>query len=474
MNETDSDISNKQNTSDEIDERNSSFFSSMIFRFFALMLLLALITIPVSKLNVVVDDYLKQDMTINDELSNTWGNKQTIIGPILSIPYVERISRIQAQTDSNGIKRSVNRDIFNDKTLMLLPENLRINAKLNDKTLKQDSHQAYVYEGEIELSGNFNLENLPISKRNNTIKWNKAFIAIGLNNNNSVEAKPLRWEGSSATFKPGTQLPKLLKNGFHATLGDVANDSLLPQFKLQLNLKGQESFQFAPFGEITVANVSSDSSNVKVDGDIPASSTVVTSDEFDATWRISSLKRNYPQQWLIENNEVSLLTPEHDFSSVLTGVQFSSALSTNSENYFKIKVINTFAIPILWVLFFSLFILEFKRNNKIKPKFIDYIVVSLPVLLIPLLLLTISSLTHFIQAYQIAIGSSVALIVLYLWISLRSFTRGFYILLILATLYTGLFVALDMREHILITFSAVGIVITLLFMMAAWRLKEDS
>ncbi|MGK0271591.1 MAG: inner membrane protein [Cocleimonas sp.] len=203
----------------------------MMFRVFALMLLLTLMIIPITMLKNMVDERIIKEQTTIGYMTKDWGNEQTIIGPILSIPYVERIRRIESQTDSNGVNSSVSRDVFSNKTLMLLPENLSIKAELKDKLLKNDKFMTNVYQGEIELSGNFDLDALPEPSGNNSIEWDKAFIAIGLNDNKSVEAStPLRWEGSTAAFKPGTQLPKLIKNGIHASLEEVATENPRPKF----------------------------------------------------------------------------------------------------------------------------------------------------------------------------------------------------------------------------------------------------
>ena len=444
----------------------------MVFRFFVLLLLLALTMIPISMLENLVDYRIEQKQMIVEELSNEWGNEQTIIGPILSIPYVERISRIESQTDSNGLKSSVSRDIFNNKTLMLLPENLRINADLKEKILVQDQTKAYVFQGEIEFSGNFNLDSLPEASGYNTIEWDKAFISIGMSDNKSVEASsPLIWEGSSATFKPGTQLSTLLKNGFHANLEEVANENPLPQFKLQLNLKGKDSFQFAPFGNLSIAKISSNSSQTKVYGDITPSSKVSSTEGLEATWRISNLTRNYPQQWLIDEEENKAFN--HDFSSVLTGVQLPSPSSTTDQNYALIKNSLKYLLPMLGILFLSLLVLEFKRNSRSKPKFIHYLVVSLPVLLMPLILLTLNNLTTLIQAYQIAAGSSIVLIALYVFAALKSFSHGFFILLIMVILYSAVFVMLQIPEYALFAVSSAGIGITVLLMIVSFNIKED-
>lgn len=450
-----------------------SFFRSMIFRFVALLLLLVLCQIPVSMIDSYVSDQSLNKLSAIKEMSNKWGNKQTIIGPILSIPYVERISRIESQTDSNGLKSSISRDIFNNKTLMLLPENLRITADLKEKILTQDENNAHVYQGNIELTGNFDLDALPEASGYNTIEWDKAFVAIGLNENKSIEASsPLRWEGSSTAFKPGTQLPHLIKQGFHASLENVSTDNKTPQFKIQLSLKGKDSFQFAPFGELTTANITSNIATIKPFGDISESSKVISDNEFDATWRISNLSRNYPQQWLIDEKQTE--KANYNFSSVLTGVEFTDPSSIKDQNIENLDKVTAYIIPLLAVLFLCLFTLEFRHRKTNKPTFLHYIIVSLPLLLMPIILIALLEIISFVQAYQIAAGSSIVLIVLFLLSSLKSFGRAFLVLLILGTLFATLFITIEMPEYSIMALSASGIFITILLMMSSTNLKEQS
>lgn len=462
---------NDRNFDRSYDNQDKHFHNSMIFRFFTLLILLALFSIPVSMLEKHIDQQLNDKKIIAEELAREWGTEQVIIGPILSIPYVERISRIESQTDSNGLKSSVSKDIFSNKTLMLLPENLKINAQLKNKLLSKDQTQSHGYQAEIEFSGNFNLEALPEPSAFNSIEWDKAFVAIGLNNT-SVEANsPLRWEGSSSALKPGTQLPSLLKQGFHANLEDVVNDNNSPQFRIQLSAKGHKNLKIAPFGQLTSASIKSDSSNIIVKGDIPASSKVTTKDSFEASWNTSNLVRNYPQQWLIEENSDTKIKP--DFSSPLMGIELNDTVQTTDKEQLKIKSILNYLIPILGILFLSLLILEFKRNSHSKPKFLHYLVISLPVLLIPVMLMTLQSVTNFIQAYQIVAGTSLLLIVFYTMSALKSFGRGFYILLIMSTLYALIFVNLEIPEYTLYAFSTAGLFIIVILMMVSSTIQED-
>ena len=448
------------------------FVNSMVFRLFMLILLLAALYFPVFLMGNALTEHLKQQQTISNTLSEQWGNEQTIVGPIISIPYVERISKIESQTDSNGVRSSVSKDIFNSKTLVLLPENLRINADIKHKTLTKKELQASVYEADIELTGNFNLEALPKPSAYNSIEWDKAFLAMGVNKNHSVRiTSPLRWEGSSSAFRPGTNLPHMLKNGFHAGLEEVVSDAELPQFKIQLKLKGKQRFAFAPMGQQTNATIKSDSSQLIINSDINAASSVRTDDSFEAVWRISNLVRNYPQQWLLEEGSEVLVKP--DFYSVLAGVETQQNKAPANEMLFKIKSILPLIIPMLGILFLSILILEFKRNSAARPKFLHYLIASLSVLSIPLILLTIKDLSNFEQAFQIAAGTSLVLTVIYLMSALKSFFKAFYILLIMSSMYGALYIYLQLPEYALFALSAAGLFITVLLMMTSVNIQED-
>ena len=458
--------------------RRPNFFRSMIFRFFSLLLLLLLCQIPVSMIKTFINSQSQNTQQKDTKLANNWGNKQTIIGPLLSIPYVERISRIESQTDSKGTTSSVSRDVFNNKTLMLLPENLRISADIKDKTLSKEESSHQVYEANVEITGNFDLSSLPEDGGYNTIEWEKAFLSIGLNDNKSVQSSsPLRWEDGSTAFNPGTKLPHLLENGFHANLENVATDNKSPQFKILLNLKGNQSFQFAPFGELTTAVITSNIDTLELLGGIAVSSKVVSDNEFSATWRISNLSRNYPQEWLIVNNDVknnvennTKLT--YDFSSVLTGVEINNTQTDIAIKNDKIFKILEHVTPLLAVLFLCLYILEFKPTLSSKPTFLHYIIVALPILLTPFLFYALIEITSFIQAYQIVFGSSIVLIVLYILSALKSFGRAFLFLLILCILFATVYINIEMPEYSLMAMSAAGITLMLFLMMSATNLKE--
>ena len=80
---------------------------------------LLILTIP---LFVVIEDREDRRDDVVEEISSKWGRDQTILGPILSVPYYQTITNRQ----SNG-RSSTTRKI---QYLHFLPESLEINASV--------------------------------------------------------------------------------------------------------------------------------------------------------------------------------------------------------------------------------------------------------------------------------------------------------------------------------------------------------
>lgn len=75
----------------------------------------------------------------------------------------------------------VSNDVFNDRTAILLQENLEIRSDLKEEHRQRGVHDALVYTANISITGTFNHEQLTqAAEGERRILWSKAFIAIGL------------------------------------------------------------------------------------------------------------------------------------------------------------------------------------------------------------------------------------------------------------------------------------------------------
>ncbi len=129
---------------------------SLGFRTFVVMLLGLLMLIPLFMAGKVVSERNTYYNNALHSIASTWGEKQTLVGPVLVVPYVEHFTNVDTVTDANGESRVVSKDIYNDRTAILLPENLEIRANLKEEHRQRGIYDALVYTASLSLTGKFN------------------------------------------------------------------------------------------------------------------------------------------------------------------------------------------------------------------------------------------------------------------------------------------------------------------------------
>lgn len=443
-------------------EKSKSFYSSLTFRGFLVALLMLLMLIPLFMVETIVDERNSYYHSVIDDISKGWGQDQTLIGPVLAVPYVEHITSVETVTDSNGVTKTVSRDVFNDKTMILLPEELRIKAKLNETHRKRGIYDSLVYKADLDLTGYFNLDALPRESNKYSIRWNKAWLAIGLSDTKAINRiTPLRWGKSSAKFEPGTRLLKILPNGFHASMKNIQKGNKRPEFKIKLSFNGNTRFKFAPLGEITIAEVESGWPHPSFQGDIFPNSKIISNEGFSAEWNIPHLSRNYPQSWLMSNENYRL-------DELTTGVDLYRPVSLYS------KVGRAVKYGALFIGLTFLTFLVFEVTVKSRVHIIQYAIIGLSLSLFYLLLISLSEYISFMMSYIFAASTIVGIITLYTFAVLKSVGKGLFIMILLGSLYTALYFILQMEDYALLAGAGVMLFVLVILMIATRNIQHDA
>jgi inner membrane protein len=446
---------------------SESFFNSLTFRGFLVTLLTLLLLIPLFMVGSIINERKLYYDSVIESNEAGWNADQTVVGPVLVVPYTERYSSVETATDSNGITNTISRDVITDKTLLILPENLNISAKLNEKKRNTGKFSSYVYQADVLLSGHFKLDALPKANNKYSIHWDKAWLSIGLTDTTSLNsAGPLRWQTSSARFEPGSKLQKLLKNGIHASMSGLSVDKESSEFKIELSFNGNSAFNFAPLGESTTAKIQSGWPNPDFIGDLLPTSKVISTEGFNATWRIQSLARNYPQSWIInlgdEQQKIS-----YQFDTLTAGVNLFKADTT----YDKIMYAANYGVIFIVITFLAFLIFDAKQKYNIH--ILHYVIIGLLLVLFYLLLTSLIEYFYFDKAYIYAAGSIIGLVTLYTFATLKSFSKGLFILILLSSLYAALYFILQSAEYALVASSVALLFVLVLLMLASYKLKYD-
>ena len=177
---------------------------------------------------------------------------------------------------------------------------------------------------------------------------------------------------------------------------------------------------------------------------------------FDASWKVISLARPFPQRWR---------AGEIDPGTVL-GSEFGVSLMTPVDSYLKVSRALKYGILFLFLPFLTLFLFEVFSGRRIHP--LQYLFVGLADCVFYLLLLSISEHAGFDLAYWLAAGASTAMITTYTCAVVKSARQGLLILPVLAAADAFLFVVLRSEDWALLI-GSLGLFVILGGVMALTR-----
>ncbi|MCA1760285.1 MAG: cell envelope integrity protein CreD, partial [Bacteroidales bacterium] len=373
------------------------------------------------------------------EVMQSWSLAQTVRGPLLSIPYSERI------IDNNG------KEMNEEKELYLLPKTLKIRGEIFSEKRKRSIYETVVYESEIKIAGHFDISELNALKiPQKNILWEKAKILVAVHDlrgiNNRVE---FFWNDSVYACSPGMENKLVGNNGISLPMPQLSPQGFPGNFQFTLNLKGSESLNFAPLGETTEVTLQSVWNDPGFTGSFLPAEHKINNEGFTASWKVLDFNRNFPQQWKNDEYRVS----DSDF-----GVK----LITVADHYQKSSRTAKYGILVILFVFLSFFLNEILTKQKVHP--FQYILVGFAVLVFYLLLLSISEQLGFNLAYFISAISVLIMVLLYSRTFLRTWFHAGIQTLILTFSFGFIFVLMQLETYALLV-GSIGLFVVLALTM---------
>ncbi len=434
---------------------------SVTFRIAVVGILALLLLIPIEMVKNLIYERESTKMIAMSEISQKWGERQTIAGPILSVPYKKYV--INEKGERVDITQYAH----------FLPETLSIDGVLEPQIRSRGIFDAVVYSSEINFSGKFSWPNIrELGINGADADWDNTFISVGISDTRGIEDNiNLNWNGATLDFKPGVQTDDVIRSGGNnyetipyaggrdglqmksivpsqvAGIGQSSGVSArLPvgikyesadgyEFSFKLNLSGSQDLQFIPVGRTTEISMRSDWSSPSFSGAFLPDTRDVTNAGFDASWKILDLNRGYPQSWLGNTYNV--------YSSA-SGVKLLAGI----DGYTKTQRSTKYAILIIALTFLVFFFAEVFNKKKVHP--IQYILVGLALVMFYALIVSISEIIGFGLAYLISSVATIGLITLYSMAVLANAKMAFIQGLILAFLYLFIYIILQLEDYALL------------------------
>jgi inner membrane protein len=419
----------------------NGIFQSLGFRTAVIAALVLLMLIPLFMVEKVVGERQTYHQQVLQDVAQTWGGKQTLVGPVMVVPYTEHFTSVETVADKDGESRIVSKDIFNDRTAILLPENLEIRADLKEEHRQRGIYDALVYTANLSLTGKFDHSVLlkGSAEGDRRLLWEKAFIMIGVSDTKAIgTVSGLMLGDERISLEPGTQMPDLLPLGFHAPLASNDNTATNHEFKLTMSLRGSDSLSFAPLGKTTKARITSSWTHPSFQGELLPTKREINAQGFNAEWEIPHLVRSYPQHWVVEDKQA------HKLDTFTAGVSLYEPVSLYSQVVRAVKYAVLF-IGLTFLLFFG-----FEIHLKQRLHVLQYVLVGVSLALFYLILLALAEHIGFLYAYIAAASTTVMSITLYTKAILRNTWRTLGIFTLLAGLYGALYLLLQMEDYALL------------------------
>lgn len=411
--------------------------------------LTALLCVPLVLTQGLLKGRAARQRQAEQDIQSTWGKPQTLVGPILSVPY-----RCADQPGGRA-------------TAHFLPEELTVEGPLEPSVRKRGIFQAVVYRGDLAISGTFKPPSLDAWKvAPENILWEEAKVSFGISDLRGIhEALRMRVGEHDVELLPGTAC-SLLPQGLHAAVSAQVGPSEVLPFALSLGFKGSRSLAVAPLGARTQIRLRSTWPDPTFIGaELPADRRV-DAKGFDATWRSSFYQRPFPAAW--SDAAAPALAASDRLQGSLLGVELLQVMDAYRLTERAVK----YGVLFIVLVFTAFFLFEACSPVRVHP--LQYLLVGFALCLFFLALLSLSEFLPFGIAYAAGALASAALIVLYSRRALQARRRAGIVAAELAVVYGFLFVVLRLQDYALLTGTA-GLFAALAAVMYATRnLNEDA
>lgn len=431
-------------------------------RFLAIGAIALLMLIPLGLVEEMVGERNGLYQGVLSEIAASWGQPQTLTGPLLVVPFIERQEHQETVNDAQGKPQTVTKVEEVRQHALLLPETLGLQVSIDDQFRYRGIYQALVYTAGIQVEARFpRLDLSGLSDQLVRVEWARAYLAYGLSDTSAIRAvEPLKWQGQDHAMAPGSRLTGLLKQGFHVPLPDLVPDVPEPAMTLKLTLGGSGSLHFAPLGQTSQARIQSRWPHPSFQGGVLPAQQEISEQGFTATWSIPHLARNYPQAWVLEREPQNL--------AELTG-----GVSLFEPVFLYSRVTRAVKYGLLFVGLTFLTFVTFELTVAARLHYVQYALVGLALAMFFLTLLSLAEHIPFLMAYGAASAVVVIMITLYTGAALGRWGQAGIVGLLLVSLYSVLYALLQMEDYALLVGTALLLVALMVLMYVTRHIASN-
>lgn len=421
---------------------NSRF--ALLFKILTLCALIIVMLIPMAMIMGLIEERFYHQHRVVESVAQSSSGEQKIVGPIIVIPYTEKVLEVNNQQSYYTQKKYVR---------YVLPQQLDVTANVDVSPRHIGIYQAQVYQSQLAFQGSFAPVVLDSLKNNQAITIDEPYLVVLISDTRGIMQIPvMAIDNQKINFEPGIRLSGMgSEQGINAaiSLDDLVNKPL--DFNFSLQLQGTKQLSIVPIAR---------SSSYQLTGNWPHPNFIgyslpitrqISEDGFKATWQSS---------WYA-NNINSLFADDVSIGRYYTATSdlpaFSTSFVETVDQYQMTERAVKYDILFIALTFICFFIFEMLKQLKIHP--VQYLLVGMALTLFYLLLLALSEHIGFLYAYLAGAIACSLLIGFYLSGVLKNIKWSGFFTGFLLVLYTVLYFVMISEGNALLLGSIVLFVV---------------
>jgi inner membrane protein len=435
-------------------------------RLIAVGVVVLVLLIPLQMVESVVRERYVTYQEVVADIAGAWSSDQLLAGPLLVVPFSEKVEIRDEYVTPNGEKKISQRWETRRRRAVMLPDELTIDGIMTPEKRRRGIYQVQVFTAEVVISGAFRgleakVRSLAAAERIEGIDWAKAVVAFGLSDPRGiVTVDGFQLNKRVSQPRPGTTLVETIDRGFHVPAGDAIAEDL--DFRLPMVIRGSGSLQFLPVGETTRASLRSEWPHPSFIGDVLPVERDVGEHGFSAEWTIPLLNRSYPQAWLAGTRA--------SIAEIEAGVRLFEPVALYDLVTRAVK----YGLLFITLTFLTLGLIELVLGVRLS--LVQFLLVGVALAMFFLMLVALAEHLGFSLAYVLASSIVVVINTLYCGAILRRRMTAALVGVVLSAIYGVLYTILKAEDFALLggtLLLLVALVVTMYFTRRIHLPKES-
>ncbi len=428
--------------------------NSITARMLVVGFLLIILLIPLEFVKDLINERAFRQEEVIKEINDKWGNEVIVMGPILKIPY-KTYKEVKLFNEATKVYETTTEVIM--ENAFFFPDNLDISSMVTTKPLNRSIYKSVVYSADINIKGNFpkidfSATDIPTAD----IVWEKATVLLKTTNIKGI-SNALEINLNSQQLPMVPQYDREYLSTLQSSPIDSLSKSVehaLP-FSFNLKINGSESLKFIPLGKETTSRMESNWHSPSFDGMfLPKDgSREISPNGFKASWEVFQLNRQFEQSFFGD------LPNLEEFA-------FGTKLIIPVDEYQKSERAAKYGFMVIGLTLLVFLLIQLVSKIYIHP--FQYVMIGLALVMFYTLLISISEHSTFLKAYIIAAIAVLGLIVLYSRAILKGFKFSLLVGASLASLYTFIYIIIQLENYALLA-GSIGLFLILALIMFASR-----